>query len=187
MKCYIVLFSIAAFFLISGCTPAKEHQAAQLDEESQKANIDLILTKWHEDAARAKPAYFEAMASDGIYIGTDASELWTNKEFREWSKSYFEDGDTWDFKATQRNIYLHETGQAAWFDELLDTWMGTCRGSGVLEWKNDTWQIVHYHLAVTVPNEKIKKVIELKNEAKQDSTKLKTDQIQSDTTSNPTK
>ena len=186
MKYHTLLFFAAASFLIMGCTPAKKHQAAQLDKESQKANIDLILTKWHEDAARAKPAYFEAMASDGIYIGTDASELWTTQEFQEWSKAYFEDGDTWDFKAEQRNIYLNETGQVAWFDELLDTWMGTCRGSGVLEWKNDTWQIKHYHLAVTVPNEKIKEVIELKNEMKPDSIKPKTDQIHSDTTNNST-
>ncbi len=50
-----------------------------------------------------------------------------------------------------------------WFDELLDTWMGTCRGSGVLEKNNKEWKIKQYVLSVTIPNDSIQKVIKLKN------------------------
>jgi hypothetical protein len=164
-------YSIVASVLIalSSCTPAVKNQENQIDKASTKANIDLILTKWHEDAARAKMSYFDAMTSNGIYIGTDASELWTTEEFKNWSKKYFEEGNTWDFKSTERNIYLAENGKTAWFDELLVTWMGTCRGSGVLQKQDDTWKIAHYHLAVTVPNEKIEEVIAIKNAADQEN------------------
>ncbi len=46
-----------------------------------------------------------------------------------------------------------------WFDETLDTWMGVCRGSGVLINKNGKWLIKQYVLSLTVPNEKMKEVI----------------------------
>jgi len=49
----------------------------------------------------------------------------------------------------------------AWFDELLDTWMGACRGSGVLRKTSDGWKIAHYNLALTVPNEKMNQVIDV--------------------------
>ena len=162
------LFAVV-FYAFTSCAPATDNQLGQIDTSSSRANIDLILTKWHEDAAQAKMAYFDAMTVNGIYIGTDASELWTTKEFKEWSKKYFEEGNTWDFKAEERNIYFSENGKVAWFDELLSTWMGTCRGSGVLEYQNNQWKIAHYHLSVTIPNEKIQEVIELKSSASSDS------------------
>jgi hypothetical protein len=52
----------------------------------------------------------------------------------------------------------------AWFDEVLDTWMGLSRGSGVIILTSDGWKIKHYVLSVTVPNEDIKAVIEAKKE-----------------------
>ncbi|MBS9766494.1 MAG: nuclear transport factor 2 family protein [Flavobacteriaceae bacterium] len=52
----------------------------------------------------------------------------------------------------------------AWFDELLDTWMGICRGSGVLEKTAKGWKIRHYVLSVTVPNEDTQKVVSAKKE-----------------------
>ena len=52
-------------------------------------------------------------------------------------------------------------GKMAWWDELLDTWMGVCRGSGVLIQTEQGWKIKHYNLAVTIPNDKINGFIEL--------------------------
>ena len=34
-------------------------------------------------------------------------------------------------KTLERHIYTSKSGDFIWFDELLDTWMGACRGSGV--------------------------------------------------------
>jgi hypothetical protein len=61
-------------------------------------------------------------------------------------------------------IYFSESGKMAWFDEVLDTWMGLSRGSGVIILTSDGWKIKHYVLSVTVPNEDIKAVIEAKKE-----------------------
>ena len=54
--------------------------------------------------------------------------------------------------------------QFAWFDELLETEMGICRGSGVLKLEENTWKIKHYVLSATIPNELMKQVIELKHQ-----------------------
>jgi hypothetical protein len=40
--------------------------------------------------------------------------------------------------------------------------MGTCRGSGVLERKNNSWKIKHYVLSVSIPNNDIKDIVVLK-------------------------
>ncbi len=62
-------------------------------------------------------------------------------------------------KKIKRHIYLAENQKTAWFDETLDTWMGVCRGAGVLQKNGQTWLIKHYVLSLTVSNDKIKKVI----------------------------
>jgi hypothetical protein len=40
--------------------------------------------------------------------------------------------------------------------------MGTCRGSGVLEKKEDSWKIKQYVLSVAIPNDDIQAVIDIK-------------------------
>jgi len=57
---------------------------------------------------------------------------------------------------------MSESANIVWFDELIDTWMGTCRGSGVLEKKEDSWKIKQYVLSVAIPNDDIQAVIDIK-------------------------
>jgi len=124
--------------------------------------INGIMNKWHKAASEADgDKYFSAMSDDAIYIGTDATELWTKKQFKAFAKPYFDAGKAWDFKTISRNIYFSKDKNVAWFDELLDTWMGVCRGSGVLEKVDGNWEIKHYHLSVTVPNPKMKEFVKL--------------------------
>ncbi|MBN2236364.1 MAG: nuclear transport factor 2 family protein, partial [Bacteroidales bacterium] len=75
-------------------------------------------------------------------------------------------GNAWNFKKKSRNVFLGDYGHYAWFDETLDTWMGLCRGTGVME-KNTKgqWLIKHYSLTVLVPNDKIKEYVFLLNRA----------------------
>jgi hypothetical protein len=42
--------------------------------------------------------------------------------------------------------------------------MGTCRGSGVLEKKDNTWKIKQYVLSIPIPNNDIQAVILAKKE-----------------------
>jgi len=100
------------------------------------------------------------MTPDAVYIGTDATERWQREEMRAWAKEYFEGESAWAFKPYDRHIVIAEDGRSAWWDEKLDTWMGICRGSGVLTKTSQGWKISHYHLSVTVPNEKIEGFIE---------------------------
>ena len=130
-----------------------------------KEDINTIIDRWHEDAAASNfDSYFGAMSNDGVFIGTDALENWTVSEFKEFSKPFFEEKNTWNFMPLERNIYCDSDNNFVWFDELLDTWMGICRGSGVIMKDKKDWKIVHYVLSVVIPNENIKEVIATKKE-----------------------
>ncbi|MCF8296086.1 MAG: nuclear transport factor 2 family protein [Saprospiraceae bacterium] len=124
--------------------------------------INSYLDDWHLAAANADfDGYFDKIADDGIYIGTDPTERWTKDEFVKAYKPYFDKGKAWDFKAIERNIDFSKDGKVAWFDEKLDTWMGICRASGVLELIDGNWKIKHYHLSVTILNERTKEFVEM--------------------------
>lgn len=131
----------------------------------EKNKINTLLNQWHQDVAEANfDGYFDKMTENSVFIGTDAAENWTVQQFKDFSKPYFDNKKTWDFKPLERHLYFNADKNIAWFDELLDTWMGICRGSGVLSKKNGIWKIEHYVLSVVIPNDDIKKVIELKKE-----------------------
>lgn len=124
--------------------------------------IHKLLDDWHLAATRADAnAYFGAIADNGIFIGTDAAERWNKKQFLAFAKPYFDKGTAWDFKAYGRSVHVSNDGRFVWFSELLTTWMGVCRGSGVLEHTAKGWKIQQYHLSVTVPNDLIRDFISL--------------------------
>lgn len=155
MKYITILFSIILFSCNSGNRTA--HDLIEKENE-----INLFIDNWHKAAAETNDSvFFGSMAENSIYIGTDESELWTKQEFYDFAIKYFNQGKAWDFKPIERNIYFNEDYSIAWFDEKLDTWMGICRASGVLEFRNNKWEIVHYHLSMTVPNEKVREVISI--------------------------
>lgn len=132
--------------------------------DTQK-NINTVLDAWHNAASNANfDNYFELMTPDGVFLGTDAAENWQNKAFRDFSKPYFDRGKAWSFASIERNVYINETNDFAWFDELLDTQMKLCRGSGVLKKVDGKWKIAHYVLSITVPNENVDELVELKKE-----------------------
>ena len=130
---------------------------------AQKPEINKILDDWHKAAAEGNfNAYFGAFTKDAIYIGTDASENWNMDQFKAFSKPYFDKGKAWDFKPVERHIYFSADGKTAWFDELLDTWMKICRGSGALVKEGNTWKIKHYVLSMTVPNDVVEETVKVK-------------------------
>ncbi|MCB0375942.1 MAG: nuclear transport factor 2 family protein [Sinomicrobium sp.] len=150
-------FSIVLTLIIhAACTPDNT-------VEAEKKAIHTVLDSWHKAAADADfETYFSKMTPDGVFIGTDATENWQNSAFRAFSKPYFDKGKAWSFTSVERNVYVDETLKTAWFDELLNTRMKLCRGSGVLKKTNGQWKIAHYVLSITIPNEDVESVVQLK-------------------------
>lgn len=132
---------------------------------AQKVAINETLDAWHKAAATANfDTYFSLMTTEGVFIGTDATENWQNEAFKAFSKPYFDKGKAWNFTAIERNIYVDSSKKIAWFDELLDTQMEICRGSGVLKKVKGKWKIAHYVLSIAIPNENVSEVVALKKE-----------------------
>ncbi len=154
MKKLFLLLSTLALFSVSGLAQK---------QTAEKQNINLLLDNWHKAAAEGNfNNYFNALSDESIFIGTDATENWDKKAFQNFAKPYFDKGKAWDFKPLQRNIFFSKDGKTAWFNELLDTWMKICQGSGVLIKENGVWKIKHYVLSVTVPNDNINEVVKTK-------------------------
>ncbi len=118
-----------------------------------KQQVNDFVESWHSDAAHSRPAYFDKIARDGVYIGTDKGEYWRRDAFKTWAAPHFKRKSAWNFKTIRRNIYFSDDRAIIWFDELLDTQMGVCQASGVMRRKGDSFEIVHYQLSMAVPNE----------------------------------
>jgi len=155
MKSIVKTGIVICLLFVSYCTKAQTI--------TEKETISNVLNNWHKAASDANfDAYFGFMTDDAVFIGTDATENWQNKAFKAFSKPYFDKGKAWSFTALERNIYINNTNDFAWFDELLDTQMKICRGSGVLQKVEGKWKIKHYVLSITIPNKDVEKVIEIK-------------------------
>ena len=125
--------------------------------------INSVMNNWHNAAAEANfDKYFNILADDATFIGTDATEIWNKKQFEAYSKSYFDKGKAWTFTTINRNVYFSSDNKTAWFDELLNTQMKICRGSGILVKIKNVWKIRQYVLSMTIPNENSKEVIKIK-------------------------
>jgi ketosteroid isomerase-like protein len=152
----IMLFSLSILLFSSFIS-------ADQDNTKEKANINSTLDAWHKAAAEANyNAYFSLMTEDAVFIGTDATENWNKKDFQAYAKPHFDKGKAWSFTALERHIYFDKTGKTAWFDELLNTQMKICRGSGVLVKIGKEWKIKHYVLSMTIPNDNSNEVIKVK-------------------------
>ncbi|QVY65225.1 nuclear transport factor 2 family protein [Polaribacter sp. Q13] len=157
MKNFFSVFVVFVSFM--SCVEKKEIKAAQTIL-SIKTKVNTLLDDWHKAASEADfEGYFGKMDSISVFIGTDATENWSKMQFANFSKPYFDKGKAWSFKSLERNVYVNDAKDFVWFDELLTTWMGTCRGSGVLEKKQNIWKIRHYVLSVEIPNDDIQSVI----------------------------
>jgi len=153
------------FLAIFSACQNEQSETKKITVSSEKETINTMLDAWHKNASESNyESYFDSMTANSVFIGTDAQENWNKKDFKAFSKPFFDRGKAWDFKPLKRNIYVSAGGNIAWFDELLTTWMGVCRGSGVLSKTDNTWKIEHYVLSVTVPNTHITDVIAIKKE-----------------------
>ena len=160
-KFLLIIIAFTSFFL--SCGKQSKKNINQDNQNDEILKIGQMLDSFNIAAARSDyDKYFAFMAEDAVFIGTDATEYWTKSEFMEWAKPYFNKKKTWDFRSVERNIYFDKHGDIAWFDELLNTQMKICRGSGVVIKQNDKWKIKQYVLSMTIPNRNTKEVVKLK-------------------------
>ena len=153
-----ILLTVLVVVTLLGCKSIMENQSIS------KANINATLNSWHKAAADANyNDYFSLMTDDAVFIGTDATENWDKKAFQAYSKPHFDKGKAWNFTALERHIYFDKAGKTAWFDELLNTQMKICRGSGVLVKIGTEWKIKQYVLSMTIPNENSNEVVKVKS------------------------
>ena len=140
-----------ALALVSGHAAAADASAAASAKETQQVNA--FIDEWHDDAAHARSRFFDKMAPGAVYIGTDKTERWTRDELKAWSKKYFERPSAWAFTPIKRHVAFSADKQFIWFDEQLNTQMGVCQASGVVQRPASGLQILHYQLSLAVPNE----------------------------------
>jgi hypothetical protein len=125
-----------------------------VDGAEDSLAVNKLMDAWHRAATKAdENAFFGAMDSTCIYLGTDATERWLRDELKTTFAFAFERETAWDFTPSKRQLYFSEDGNTVWLEEMLATQMGTCRGSAVLKRVKKEWKIVHYDLAIMVPNE----------------------------------
>lgn len=147
------LINVNNIWVISSITDTRRSLGCKTKSLSE---VNELMAGWHQAAAVAdEDLFFGSMTTDGIYIGTDISERWTNSEMRVWAQKYFDREVAWAFEPKNRNITFNSEENIGWFDEELETWMGDCRGSGVVVKTAAGWKIKQYHLSIAVPNDKV--------------------------------
>jgi hypothetical protein len=173
-----VLGTTTLFVALAGCAihdGSQPHLSATSEHASERM-VSVVLDSLHDAAAKAdEPRYFSLYANDAVFLGTDAKERWTLDEFKAFAHPYFAKGKAWTYVpiAGSRHVVIEGQGHdVAWFDEQLqNSKLGVCRGSGVLIKVDGAWKIKQYNLTMLVPNEIAEKVAamsaaELKKPAK---------------------
>ena len=135
-------------------------QSSAVANQAQ-TQISAILDQFHQAASDAnQQKYFDLLTENAVFIGTDGSERWDKKTFKAFAKPYFDKGQGWTYIPRNRHVTLANSGQVAWFDEMLDSQSyGECRGTGVLEMTENGWKISQYHLTIPIPNGLAKNVV----------------------------
>jgi ketosteroid isomerase-like protein len=124
-------------------------------------DIDKTLNSFHQAASKANlKQYFSLLTDNAVFLGTDATERWTKKEFENFVEPYFSKGHGWTYKTIERHITLNKDNKSAFFDELLENKnYGLCRSSGLLYKTSAGWKIAQYNLSVPLPNEIAKTIV----------------------------
>lgn len=168
MKIYFTT-AIAWVILLTACEQKgdktlSQHSSTGLpDTTAAKKQITAMLDSFNLAAAAADyERYFNFFTEDASFNGTDATENWNKESFKVWAKPYFDKKTTWNFTALARNIYFGKNADIAWFDELLNTQMKICRGSGVVVKQNNEWKVQQYVLSSTIPNNHLETIIKIK-------------------------
>lgn len=147
-----VVLIIIGLFILGSCQQVNQ----ELNATEEIEILNQFMDNWHHAAAIAdEDAFFGSLDSNAVYLGTDPGERWLKHEFMEWGMIFFQRDTAWAFTPYNRKWEFADDLNYAWFDELLETHMGICRGSGILKKYPEGWKIKQYNLALTLPNDKM--------------------------------
>jgi hypothetical protein len=120
-----------------------------------EARIHAVLDEFHAAASVAdEERYLGQLGPEAVFLGTDGSERWAGEAFRAFVHTYFSRGKGWTYEPSGRSVEIAADGRTAWFDERLENEsFGECRGTGVLQLREDGWKIEQYSLSIPIPNE----------------------------------
>ncbi|MCU4165839.1 nuclear transport factor 2 family protein [Carboxylicivirga caseinilyticus] len=100
--------------------------------------------------------------SDLVNIGTDLDEIWYGwKDFYSWMEAAITDRKGYTITAKDTHISLSQSGDVAWYSQLLDTCYETkgepfnlegFRHTGVMEKRDSKWVIVQSHVSAPYKN-----------------------------------
>jgi ketosteroid isomerase-like protein len=126
-----------------------------LSYATQSDDISHFLDGFHQAAAKSNfDDYFSHFTADATFLGTDVSERWSVEQFKQYAKPAFDKGKGWSYKNLERNIVIAESGEIAWFDEVMfNEGLGKCRGTGVLMNIDGHWKLTTYSLTMLIPND----------------------------------
>ncbi|QBF81947.1 hypothetical protein EXU30_03965 [Shewanella maritima] len=134
----------------------KLNDPQQLDEKDRQL-INSLLNQLHESAETADwHLYFSLYHDQAVFIGTDATERWDMKLFRQ----YAEKTQGWRYELQSRKLI--KVGDTVVFDEqLYSESYGVSRGTGAMVWTPQGWKVLQYHLSFPIPNDKAKRITSL--------------------------
>jgi len=146
----------------AACKTGSSAASSASSEERARAEVVRTLDAFHAAASRADlEQTFAQLAPDARFLGTDASEHWDARQFRDYCAPYFARGRGWTYRPRERWIAFDDGLETAWFDERLDNdAYGELRGTGVLELEHGRWRIAHYSMSFPVPNELTRELVE---------------------------
>jgi hypothetical protein len=142
-------------FLMAACSHSQRGTIDDMSPEPVAAHIAQLLDEFHSAASKSDfDAYFRHWDALSVFLGTDATERWEGKGFKDFAKPYFEKGKGWTYRPRNRHVSVSPDARTAWFDELLDNdKYGECRGSGVFIRTDSGYILVQYNLSIPMPND----------------------------------
>lgn len=152
------IYKLALLALLCACAAQADHHTDSIEA------IGAVIDDFHDAAANGdKQRYLGHMTQRAVFMGTDEWERWPKEpDMRDYVGSRFKDGSGWNYRSVERQIQLADSGDIAWFDEVLYSEAnGRFRGTGVVSLQDGVWKIEHYAMSFLVFNEVWPAVIEL--------------------------
>ncbi len=159
MKNFVSLILVGLIFV--GCQQVKKNKQEVVDLKKEKEMVTLVLEKYvlanekqdidlvHEIWASSPDIVVIGTNSDEKLIGWDAIQKVMQRQFDSFEDTYISVHD--------QVIEINETGNTAWFSEILNynyIYQGEAkqyeglRFTGVLEKNNNDWFIVQSHMSI---------------------------------------